>query len=58
MQGTLCFWRADVKLIVDDLAIFQPTVLMIVPRLLNRIYAEANLTISEKTGCVKSLIDS
>lgn len=43
---------------MDDLAEFKPTMLMIVPRLLNRIYAEANATISAKTGVVKSLIDS
>jgi len=43
---------------MDDLATFKPTILMIVPRLLNRIYAEANATLSEKTGMKKSLIDS
>ena len=53
MQGTLCYWRADVKLLMDDLAEFKPTMLMIVPRLLNRIYAEANATMSAKTGIAK-----
>lgn len=43
---------------MDDLAEFKPTILMIVPRLLNRIYAEFNATINAKTGIVKSLIDS
>lgn len=58
MQGTLCYWRADVKLLMEDLAEFKPTVLMIVPRLLNRIYAEATATLNAKTGIVKTLIDS
>mmetsp|Transcript_41676 Transcript_41676/g.35082 ORF Transcript_41676/g.35082 Transcript_41676/m.35082 type:complete len:86 (-) Transcript_41676:1112-1369(-) len=56
-QGTLCYWRADVKKIIDDLAIFKPTILPIVPRLLNRIYAESNLLIKEKSSTVQSIIN-
>jgi len=57
LQGTLCYWRADIKKLIDDLAEFKPTILPIVPRLLNRIYAEANAVIKEKSSTVKSIID-
>lgn len=43
---------------MSDLDTYKPTMLMIVPRLLNRIYAEANATISAKPWPVKNLIDS
>jgi len=36
-QGSICFWRGNIKWINSEIQLFRPTVIGLVPRLLNRI---------------------
>jgi long-chain acyl-CoA synthetase len=36
--GSVGFFRGDIRLLADDIKVLRPTVLPVVPRVLNRIY--------------------
>ena len=48
------FFSGDVKLLMEDMAVLQPTILPIVPRLLNRIYDKVRLCGASGASLVES----
>lgn len=36
--GTICYWRGNIKWITNEIQLYKPTILGLVPRLLVRIY--------------------
>ena len=48
--GTLAYWRGDPKLIVEDVAEFNPTHLPSVPRIFEKIYTTATGRVEEAGG--------
>jgi long-chain acyl-CoA synthetase len=40
MGGQIGFFRGDIKLLLEDIKEFKPTIFVTVPRLLNRIYSK------------------
>lgn len=40
--GSVGFFRGDIRLLADDIKVLRPTVLPVVPRVLNRIYDKVN----------------
>lgn len=54
--GRIGFYRGDVKLLAEDLQELKPTVVPIVPRVLNRIYDSVMQEVG-KSGVKKYLVN-
>jgi len=56
--ASICYFGGDVLKIKEDWALFKPTIIAIVPRLLTRIYATVKGLFDQATGLKKSLISN
>ena len=55
--GRVAYARGPVKYLMDDLAAMQPTIMTVVPRILNTIYDAMKSQLSKKPKIVQSLVN-